>query len=41
MDISQDHAQKTVTIDTHPHMQVGSCSSSPFVLFSFLQIGPH
>ncbi|ELR19221.1 Autophagyrelated protein 3, putative [Acanthamoeba castellanii str. Neff] len=22
MDISQDHAQKTVTIDTHPHMQI-------------------
>src|SRR3989344_1979443 len=22
MDISQDHEQKTVTIDTHPHMQV-------------------
>jgi ubiquitin-like-conjugating enzyme ATG3 len=25
MDISQDHAQKTVTIDTHPHMQT-SCA---------------
>jgi len=29
MDVSQDHAHKTVTIDTHPHMQVSSAYIHP------------